>query len=139
MIIEVRETHSPKAGGKVAHIVAADGTRFEIWPDKLETFKINQAYEVVTQDRQYNGKTIRKITKVTPVNGAAAAPVAPAPAAPASNSAPISTGEAEFVGRVIHALILKGEIMPKEVAAYTRRLREVWRESEPRAYSEAAE
>jgi hypothetical protein len=45
-------------------------------------------------------------------------------------------GEAEYVGRVLTALIAKGEIGANHIAKTTARLREVWRETDPSTHSD---
>jgi hypothetical protein len=35
VLIQVIETHPPKAGGKVGTVVTADGSWLECWPEKL--------------------------------------------------------------------------------------------------------
>jgi hypothetical protein len=105
MLIEVTETHPPKFGKKVATVVAADGEKFEIWPEKLAGLQVGTRYEIDVEERDYNGRTIRKITKATPANGAAK-PVANGNGAPAP-----ANGEPEFVATVLAALIMKGEVL----------------------------
>ena len=121
MLIEIDEIHPPKVGGKVSQIVAA-GQRYEIWPDKLGGVAVGRRYEVELRERDYNGRVIRSIAKIAPVAQAAAA----APAATAT--APPTTGEAEYVGRVLAALIAAGTIDKQSIAAATAWLRKVWRE-----------
>jgi hypothetical protein len=129
MLIEVSEIHPPRIGGKVSKIVAADGQHYEIWPDKLAGIAVGKRYDVEIAERQYNGRTIKSIQKITP---------APAPdgksetyrheAGNLSSHASLSSGEAEYIGRVLAALIMKGEVTVNQVPAYTMRLREVWRQ-----------
>jgi hypothetical protein len=45
-------------------------------------------------------------------------------------------GEAEYVGRVVAALVAKGEIGASQVAKTTARLREIWRETDPATHSD---
>src|SRR6266446_6121079 len=108
MLIEIAETHPPKLGKKVAKVVAAGGQEFEIWPEKLAGLHVGARYDVDVDEREYNGRTIKKITKATPANGAtngAAKPTANGNAGTAATS-----GEPEFVATVLAALIMKGEV-----------------------------
>jgi hypothetical protein len=118
----------------MAAVVAAGGRRYGIWPEQLANLRVGGRYEVEVEAREYNGRTFEKIIKVRPVNGAAAHPAgngaiktnvhAAAPAAPAALD-----GEAEFVGRVLSAFILNGDVTPhmQRVLDATRMLREVRR------------
>lgn len=128
MLIEVTATTPPRVGGKVAHIKTADGARFEIQPDKLDGIQVGKAYEVETRERDWQGRTIRSITTIAPatVNGTA---VNGAPAAIASTQASPHPGEAEYVGRVLAALIAKGEVDKDKIAAATGWLRKLWRQT----------
>jgi hypothetical protein len=130
MLIQVAETHPPRPGGKVAYLHAADGQKFEIWPEKLDGVQVGRAYEIEIRERAYDGRTIRSITRITP---AATPAVAPAPVSSGSpgtrlNASP-HPGEAEYVGRVLAGLIAKGECDKAQVATATAFLRKVWRGS----------
>jgi hypothetical protein len=125
MLIEVKELHDPKPGGKVARIVAADGERYEIWPDKLAGVAAGKRYDVEVTERQFNERTIKSIKKITPLNEQ---PELPLSGVNGSHLAPAHAGEAEYVGRVLAALIAKGEITTNQIPAFTMRLREVWRQ-----------
>jgi hypothetical protein len=132
MLIEVSEIHPTKIGGKVSRIVAADGERYEFWPDKLAGVVPGERCEVDIKERQYNERTIRSITKIVPA----------APPATDINGPEVSyPGEAEFVGRVLGALIIKSEIGANHIAKTTTRLRQIWRLTDPaaRLYREEAE
>jgi len=122
MLIEIAETHPPQYGKKVATVIAKGGDKFEIWPEKLADLKAGAKYEVDVAERDYNGRTIRKITKATPVNGAAK---------PANGHAPTATTadcEPEFVATVLAALIMKGEVAnnKRQLFDATVMLRGLW-------------
>jgi hypothetical protein len=122
MLIEIAETHPPGYGKKVATVIAKGGDRFEIWPEKLADLKAGARYDVDVEERDYNGRTFRKITKATPVNGAAK---------PANGHAPTATtadGEPEFVATVLAALIMKGEVAnnKRQLFDATQMLRGLW-------------
>jgi hypothetical protein len=122
MLIEVTETHPPKFGKKVATVVAAGGEKFEIWPEKLADLHAGARYEIDVEERDYNGRTIRKITKATPVNGTAK---------PANGHTTVTTtanGEPEFVAKVLAALIMKGEVQnnKRQLFEATQMLRGLW-------------
>jgi hypothetical protein len=124
MRIEIKELHDPKPGGKVARIIAADGERYEIWPDKVAGFAAGKRYDIEITERQFNERTIKSIKKITPIREEPQSP-------PMSEKFPTlaaSSGEAEYVGRVLVALIIKGEITAAQIPAFTGRLREVWRQ-----------
>jgi|GEM_PF-2206027 hypothetical protein len=123
MLIEVAETHPPQTGKKVAHVVAAGGQKFEIWPEKLAAIQVGRTYEITVAEREFNGRTIRKITQARPagVNGATA------PAAGGGFAAG-AAAESEFVGRILAALILKGEVryVKRELYDAAILLRNLW-------------
>jgi hypothetical protein len=127
MLIEVKETHPPGAGKRVATVIAADGDRFDIWPEQLGNFRVGCRYEVETEDREWRGRTFRKITKATPVSGAAS------PQQQSSGQVARSYfDEAAYAGHVVAALILKGDVVwnpqnPRQMAEATRVVRNVWR------------
>jgi hypothetical protein len=50
MIIDVTEIHPAQPGKKMARVVAADGQKFDIWPDKLAGIYVGQHYEVNTRE-----------------------------------------------------------------------------------------
>jgi hypothetical protein len=122
MLIEVTETHPPKFGKKVATVIAADGEKFEIWPEKLAGLQVGTRYEIDVEERDYNGRTIRKITKATPANGAAK------PAANGNGAPEPANGEPEFVATVLAALIMKGEVLnnKRQLFDATEMLRGLW-------------
>ena len=77
------------------------------------------------EERDYNGRTIRKITKfakATPVNGAAK------PRANGSATATATDGEPEFVATILAALIMKGEVQntKRQLFDATEMLRGLW-------------
>jgi hypothetical protein len=123
MLIEIAETHPPGYGKKVATVVARGGDKFEIWPEKLAGLHVGARYDVDVDEREYNGRTIKKITKATPANGASK-PAANGSTAPA----PVTSGEPEFVARVLAALILKGEVLnnKRQLFETTQMLRGLW-------------
>jgi hypothetical protein len=116
MLIEIAETHPPQVGKKVATVIAKGGDKFEIWPEKLTDLRVGAKYEVDVAERDYNGRTIRKITKATPVNGHAASP------------ATATAGEPEFVATILAALITAGEIKSDKAQLFhtTNMLRGLW-------------
>lgn len=124
MLIDVTEIHPPKIGGKVCKIVAADGEHYQIWPEKLTGVDVGKRYEAEITERDYNGRTFKSIKSIVP---------APMPV-PESQSTPVqkncdASGEAEYVGRVLAALITKGQVVERsQIAAATEWLRKVWRQ-----------
>jgi len=121
MLIEIAETHPPQFGKKVATVIAKGGDKFEIWPEKLADLKAGAKYEIDVAERDYNGRTIRKITKATPANGAAK-PNGHAPTATTAD------GEPEFVANALAALIMKGEVQnnKRQLFEATQMLRGLW-------------
>jgi hypothetical protein len=122
MLIEIAETHPPKFGKKVATVVAKGGDKFEIWPEKLAGLQVGARYDVDVAERDYNGRTIRKITKATPASNGAAKPNGIA--APDS----VISGEPEFVAAILAALIMKGEVAnnKRQLFETTQMLRGLW-------------
>lgn len=120
MLIEIAETHPPQNGKKVGAVIAKDGQRFEIWPEKLAGIVVGKSYEVTVADRDFNGRTIRKILKATPAasNGATTR-VAPTP---------VTGTESDFVGRALAALIAVGAVANDKRQLYeaTLMLRGLW-------------
>jgi hypothetical protein len=123
MLIEIAETHPPQFGKKVAKVVAAGGQEFEIWPEKLAGLQVGGRYEIDVAEREYNGRTIRKITKATPANGAAK----PNGNGAATTIMPVG-GEPQFVATVLAALIGAGEVKhdKRELYEATLMLRGLW-------------
>lgn len=103
MLIEVKETHPPKAANRSGTVVAMDGQKFDCWPTTMRNIQVGRWYEVQTST---NDRGYTSITRATLVNDAAPAP------APPTAPAPIASGEAEFVARLLGAMILKGEVAP---------------------------
>jgi hypothetical protein len=122
MLIEIAETHPPQFGKKVATVIAKGGDKFEIWPEKLADFQVGAKYDVDVAEREYSGRTIRKITKATPANGVAH------PTANGSVPAAATDGEAEFVATVLAALIQAGEVKNDKAQLFhtTNMLRGLW-------------
>lgn len=52
----------PKEGRKTGTIKTVDGAYYDVWPDKLASFKPNGIYEVEYSERESNGRTYRTIT-----------------------------------------------------------------------------
>jgi hypothetical protein len=125
MLIEVSEIHPPRPGGKVSRIVAADGQHYQIWPEKLVGVDVGRRYEIEATDREFNGHTFKSIKSIVPVAEPPSGKVGHI-----SSQASLDLGEAEFVGRTIAALIIKGEIGASQIAKTTARLREIWRETD---------
>jgi|SRR5215475_832225 len=131
MLIEVTATHPPQPGKKMAHILAADGSKFEIWPDRLDKVQVGQRYEVETREREFNGRTIRSIEKISPASSASVGKSETYRREVGNMSSQASpSGEAQFVGRVLAALIAKGEVEKSQIAAATEWLRKVWRDTQ---------
>ena len=119
MLIEIAETHPPANGKKVGAVVAKDGSKFEIWPEKLADLRVGGQYDVDIAERDFNGRTIRKITKARPATTATNGH------APSAASA---SGESKFVATVLVALIMKGEVTnnKRQLFDATQMLRGLW-------------
>src|SRR6478752_7098831 len=96
MIIQVSETHPPKAGKKLGTVKTATGESFGIWPDKLTGLKVGARYQIEFDENEFNGHTYRKITKVHP--------------AEATAPAPSSDSEQQFVCSLLSAAIAGGTL-----------------------------
>jgi hypothetical protein len=66
-IIEIAAIRPPKEGKKVATVVSDKGHSFEMWPDKAAKLTEGKRYEVEIEEREWNSRTIRKITKAKEV------------------------------------------------------------------------
>jgi hypothetical protein len=122
MLIEIAETHPPQFGKKVATVVAKGGDKYEIWPEKLADLRVGAKYDIDVAEREYQGRTIKKITGARPANGVAH------PTANGSVPAVATDGEAEFVATVLSALIMKGEVAnnKRQLLDATLMLRGLW-------------
>jgi len=67
--------HPPKSQEGREKWVAAGGQEFEIWPEKLTGIQVGARYDVDVEERDYNGRTIKKITKATPANAQPSLPM----------------------------------------------------------------
>jgi hypothetical protein len=118
MLIEIKEMHPAGPGKKMAAIVAATGQRYSIWPEQLAKLKVGATFDADVESWESNGRTLQKITKFAPVNDAAtngaSAPATGNGAAKANGHVPApavpTVAETAFVGRALHALILKGDV-----------------------------
>jgi hypothetical protein len=130
MLIDIKETHPPDSPRRSGTVVTSDGTRLDCWPNLMRTIQVGRRYEVETST---NDRGYTSITKATPINGAAQPAANGATKANGHASAPAasppSDGEAEYVGRALHALILKGEVGYNEqhLQGATAMLRQIWR------------
>jgi hypothetical protein len=87
MLIQVAEKHAAGPGKKVATVVTTDGARLECWPEQLANLDIGGRYEVDVKDREFNGRTYRRIANASPVNVIAASIAKPAPTTNGSGKA----------------------------------------------------
>jgi hypothetical protein len=121
MLIEIAETHPPQYGRKMAHVIAASGETFEVYPRLLALMKIGGQYKIDVAEREFQGRVIKKITKVESAAAARAnGYAAPNGHAPPAASPPPQGGrvspqagkdcESEFVGRALAALIAGGHV-----------------------------
>lgn len=115
MLIDVAETHPPKIGKKVAAVIAADGQKYEIWPEMLAGIQVGRRYDADVEERDYQGRKIRKITKATPAGAAPAQQEGSGQFARGRISQGQISDEVYFVGKALHALIIKGD------AVYTKK------------------
>jgi hypothetical protein len=121
MLIEVTEKHPAAPGKKVATVVAAGGTRFDIWPEQLANIQVGGRYEVEVADREFNGRVYRKIVKATPYGTSDGSVTATAYARAgngngASDHKPTSPQDSErmFTCSLLNAFIRAGQIEPNE-------------------------
>jgi hypothetical protein len=129
-VIEISAIRPPKAGKKVATVVAATGQSFNIFPDKLAKFGLTEGarYACDIEEREFNSRTYRTII--------AAKPAAPTNGHAKSNgngrSTPISTSPADaevaFVSSTLNAFIAAGKISldARELGQATQLLRLLW-------------
>jgi hypothetical protein len=98
MIIQVAETHPPKAGKKLGTVKTATGDSFGIWPDKLSGLQVGRRYEIEFDENEFNGRTYRKITKAQPVG------------TPSNAATSFSDAEWQFVCSLLNAAIAAGKL-----------------------------
>jgi hypothetical protein len=98
MIIQVAETHPPKAGKKLGTVKTATGESFGIWPDKLSGLQVGGRYEIEFDENEFNGRTYRKITKALPVG------------TPSNTGTSPSDAEWQFVCSLLNAAIAAGKL-----------------------------
>ena len=128
-LIDIAEIHPPRAGGRVANIIAKGGKKFEIWPEKLDGIVVGKSYMVQISTRDYQGRTIFKIVKISPAPDVPLRPAAdPAPATTTTTQAFPAAGEAHYVGPVLAALITSGAVDKTQIASATGWLRRIWQE-----------
>jgi hypothetical protein len=123
-IIEITAIRPPKEGKKVATVVASSGQSFEIWPDKAAKLSEGARYEVEVEEREWNSRTIRKITKAKPAETAANGN---ARTIPISTAAP-PDAEVTFVSGLLNTFIAAGHIKldARELIQATTTLRMLW-------------
>jgi hypothetical protein len=140
MLIEVAGIEPPPYGKKVGHVRTVKGLRFEAWPDKLAVLQVGQRYHVETAEREYNGRTIRKITKVESANGHTNGRTVNSPAngihvsGAATSSARYSDTEWQFVRELLTALARAGTVKPTtaDMSNAIAMLRDAYRANAPR-------
>ena len=112
MIIEVAETHPPKAGKKLGTVKTAAGESYGIWPDKLSGLRVGSRYEIEFDESEFAGRMYRKITKAQPVG-----------------TSVCSTGaEEQFVSSVLIAAITAGKLQlsTESLVAAIKTIRAAW-------------
>jgi hypothetical protein len=115
VLIEVKETHPPTGSRRSGTVVTIDGAQFDCWPNLMRTIQVGKRYDVETST---NERGYTSITKATPANGAAPVDAAPSSFDKGSGLPGASAGEAEFVGRALAALILKGDVIYTKKSLY---------------------
>jgi len=98
VIIQVAETHPPKAGKKLGTVKTATGESFGIWPDKLASLQVGGRYQIEFDENEFNGRTYRKITKVHPAEAAE------------PSAAPTCDSEQQFVSALLNGAIAAGKL-----------------------------
>jgi hypothetical protein len=68
-VIEIQAIRPPREPRKPGHVIDADGASFEAWPEKLAKLQVGQRYAVEIEEREWQGRPIRKITKAQPFGG----------------------------------------------------------------------
>jgi hypothetical protein len=123
-VIEIASIRPPKEGKKVATVVSNTGQSFEIWPEKLAALKVGERYSIEVEEREFNGRPIRKITKARPADTANGSANGHAkPSGPTSCDA-----EMMFVSATLNAFIAAGKIGldARELGNATQLLRLLW-------------
>src|SRR6476620_6069237 len=116
MIIQVAETHPPKAGKKLGTVKTVTGESFGIWPDKLAGVQVGGRYQIEFDENEFNGRTYRKITKVHPAEAAE------------PSAAPTCNSEQQFVCSLLRAAIAAGnlQIQTDALVAAIKTARAAW-------------
>jgi hypothetical protein len=94
-----------------ATVVAAGGTKFQIWPEQLAQVQVGQRYEVEIAERVWQGRTLQSITKIMPYgNGDGAVAAAAAARTNGHNIGNSSRNERQAFVRDVLALIRAGQV-----------------------------
>jgi predicted DNA-binding antitoxin AbrB/MazE fold protein len=134
-IIEIAAIRPPKEGKKVATVVSDTGQSFEIWPDKAAKLTEGKRYEVEIEEREWNSRTIRKITKTKEVMQTERSvreretpTERPHDTRPQPGATAGADQERDFVLRVLNAFIAAGQVKldARELAQATTLLRMLW-------------
>jgi len=117
VIIQIAETHPPKAGKKLGTVKTATGESFGIWPDKLSGVQVGGRYQIEFDESEFNGRTYRKITKVQAAD-----------ATPAASTARSADGEQQFVSALLNGAIAAGklQIQTDALVSAIRTARAAW-------------
>jgi hypothetical protein len=67
-VIEVQAIRPPRAARSPGHVIGIDGASFECWPEKLGKLQVGQRYAVEIEEREWQGRPIRKIVKAQPAD-----------------------------------------------------------------------
>lgn len=122
MQIEIATIYPPSRGRKTGTVVDIKGERYEAWPEKLDQLAEGHSYDVDITEREYDGRTIRKIAKVNKqvdlftMSTAKASPsgvqVAPKSGGPSGNGAHPARDpdELAFINAVLPAMLAAGTV-----------------------------
>jgi hypothetical protein len=125
-IIEVKFADPPMDGKKLATIKTTTGDVYGVWPNMLALFRPGQSYQIEFSERQFNGRTYRKIAKCTPQQAGA-----PSTNGRAHNGHAITDAkdaERAFVCSILNAAIQGGQVefTRQAVGTAVQMLRGVW-------------
>ena len=139
--VTVQYVNPAKPGKKTGSIKVTDGRYIDVWPDKLDQFEQNGTYSILTEQREFNGKTyysLKGMADSAPApktNGAAptpareATPLKPVPLAPRETSA--RDAERMFVCSLLNAAIQANqiEVGGPELGSVVQALRQTWQQT----------
>ena len=127
----------PAIGKKQGHIIDSAGSKWNVWGDKLQNYRIGGTYEITYDQNEFNGKTFNVIKSANPSNAAPSQPSRveqkPADGWPGPiQQQPSAKDEMIFVCGVVNNAMSNTNINPFEITlteliAMVDKARSAWR------------